>query len=52
MRLDMIVVLVLALLFFGGVAFLAWRQRRDHKVQPSEIPAPPYDGRRQAEKPK
>jgi cbb3-type cytochrome oxidase subunit 3 len=31
MSLDKIVVFVLALLFFGGVAFLAWKSRRDGK---------------------
>jgi cbb3-type cytochrome oxidase subunit 3 len=37
MSLDKIVVFVLALLFFGGVAFLAWKSRRDDKrdINPS-----------------
>ena len=49
MGLDTIVVLVLALLFFGGIGFLAWHQRREQKSQVSEIPASgPEDTRTQA----
>ncbi len=47
MRLDIVIVLILALLFFGGVAFLAWRQRKNQKLLNSKIPASSDSGEQQ-----
>ena len=41
MQLDNIVVLCLALLFFGGIGYLAHKARKKEEDQPAETPAPP-----------
>lgn len=44
MQLDNIVVLCLALLFFGGIGYLAHKARKKEEDQPAETPAPPQAG--------
>lgn len=57
MEFDVVVVLVLALLFWGGIAYLVFRERRMPQPEESANPAPaqeesrPADGRKKTGKP-
>ena len=44
MQLDNIVVLCLALLFFGGIGYLAHKARKKEEDRPPETSMPPKDG--------
>ena len=46
MGLDMIVVLCLALIFFGGISWLAWKDRAGQKPEATEAPASPQESRK------
>jgi hypothetical protein len=50
MELDMIVVLGLALLFFGGIVFLIWKDREKEHSQVAEVPMQPQNRPRPTEK--
>jgi hypothetical protein len=49
MDLATVLVLVLGLLFFGGIAFLAWKERKKEgsESKRDEPVAPPVDSRRE-----
>jgi hypothetical protein len=47
---DVFIVLSLALLFFGGVGYLVWKERNSQNVQISDPPASREDNTRRTEK--
>jgi hypothetical protein len=47
MRPDVLIVLILALLFFGGVGYLVWNDRKRQELPADEPPAPAKDDIRQ-----
>jgi hypothetical protein len=50
MELDTIIVLSLALVFFGGITYLIWKERNNQKPHGAEIQALLHDNQRPIEK--
>jgi hypothetical protein len=48
---DIIVVLGLALVFFGGIGYILWKENNRNKPQAAEIQASSQENRRPIEKP-
>jgi len=51
MEADMIVVLGLALFFFGGISYLLWKERNRQKPRAVEMQVFSQDSRQPVEKP-
>jgi cbb3-type cytochrome oxidase subunit 3 len=52
MEADMIVVLCLALFFFGGISYILWKERNKQKPRAAEMQVFSQDGRQPGGKPK
>jgi hypothetical protein len=50
MEADTIVILGLALLFFGGITYLIWKERNREKTQVADVPILSQDSSQPVEK--
>jgi Flp pilus assembly protein CpaB len=50
MESDIIIILGLALVFFGGIGYMQWKEHNKQKLQAAEIQASSQDNRQPIEK--